>query len=235
MSNPLENISCIERGFHNVSQIISSLKQKGHGDNGVTLLAISKKVPVEMMRHLWSLGQKDFGENQVQEAMTKYHQLHDLKDIIWHFVGKLQSNKTRQISECFSWVHSIDRLKIAERLNEQRPDGLDPLNVCIQVNISDEQAKNGIQSDDVFSMSESIISLNNLHLRGLMVVPKNSDDKEEQRNTFKSMYGLFTMMQERYPYETIDTLSMGMSKDYIIAIEEGATMVRVGTALFGSR
>ena len=209
-------------------------------DKPVRLLAVSKKKPVEMIRQLYLLGQRDFGENYMQEALPKIDQLSNMAEINWHLTGPLQTNKTRQAAQYFQWVHTIDREKIALRLNEQRPVSMAPLNVCIQVNISRQDSKSGINPEQVTAMAEYIVSLSGLQLRGLMTVPAAVDmscEKEVQRlrGEYQSMYTLYKTLQQGLPQQRIDTLSMGMSQDMTLAIEEGSTCVRIGTALFGIR
>jgi hypothetical protein len=198
----------------------------------ILLLAVSKTVPANVVREAYSLGQKAYGENFVQEALDKMRQLSDLP-LEWHFIGPIQSNKTRAIAENFSWVHSVDRLKIAQRLSEQRPDDLPPLNICIQINISGEATKGGVAADEAESLARSISALPRLKLRGLMTIPAPVDDPAEQRIPFAHMRTLLTKLNSAGL--ALDTLSMGMSHDMTAAILEGATIVRVGTAIFGNR
>lgn len=196
----------------------------------VTLLAVSKTHPSELIATLAEQGQQDFGENYLQEALVKIQALQDLA-IIWHYIGHIQRNKTRDIAQYFAWVHGVDRLIIAERLNEQRPAHLPPLNVCIQVNIDDEASKSGCQPEQLPELIRKISQLPNLSLRGLMVIPEKNST-----NAFTKTRELFE--QNRHHHDTPndwDTLSMGMSSDIQPAIEAGSTMVRVGTAIFGKR
>jgi PLP dependent protein len=200
----------------------------------VTLLAVSKTQPPQAVREAAAAGQRAFGENYVQEALDKMAALADLRgQLEWHLIGPLQSNKTRAVAEAFDWVHSVDRLKIAQRLSEQRPDGLPPLNVCLQVNISGEASKSGLMPAEVAGVAHAVAGLPHLRLRGLMAIPEPAADFEAQREPHRALRVLFERLQrEGLP---LDTLSMGMSADLEAAIAEGATIVRVGTAIFGER
>ncbi|MBN0988404.1 YggS family pyridoxal phosphate-dependent enzyme [Amphritea pacifica] len=200
----------------------------------IKLLAVSKTRPAEELRQAWACGQQAFGENYLQEALDKIEALQDL-DIIWHFIGPIQSNKTRAIAENFSWVHSVDRFKIAQRLSDQRPGNLPPLNICLQVNISGESSKSGVLPADLPALAAAVATLSNIRLRGLMAIPASSDDPEQQRKPFAQMNHLLQSLQRQLPDQPLDTLSMGMSGDMEAAILEGATIVRIGTALFGPR
>ena len=198
----------------------------------ITLLAVSKTVPASVIREAYSAGQQAFGENFVQEALDKMHDLRDLP-LQWHFIGPIQSNKTRAIAENFSWVHSVDRLKIAQRLSEQRPGNLPPLNVCVQINVSGEATKGGVTADEAEALAHAIAVLPRLKLRGLMAIPAPVAGLPEQRAPFAQMRELLQCLNTTGL--NLDTLSMGMSHDLTAAILEGATIVRVGTAIFGSR
>ena len=198
----------------------------------ISLLAVSKTVAASVIREAFSYGQHSFGENYLQEALDKQNALRDLQ-LHWHFIGPIQSNKTRLIAENFSWVHSVDRLKIAERLSEQRPAHLPPLNICLQINVSGEASKGGVRPEDAEGLAHSIALLPQLLLRGLMAIPAPADGLENQRVPFALMQKLFTRLNKTGL--NLDTLSMGMSHDLTAAILEGATIVRVGTAIFGSR
>lgn len=200
--------------------------------NCVHLLAVSKRQPVAVMRKAYAAGQRAFGENYVQEALDKREQLQDL-DIQWHFIGPIQSNKTRDIANSFDWVHSIDRAKVAERLSAQRDPALAPLNVCVQVNLSGEESKSGVTLGEAEALCSLIATLPNLRLRGLMAIPAPLDTLEEQRACFLPLRLEFERLQTLFP--GLDTLSIGMSADFEAAIAEGSTMVRIGTALFGAR
>lgn len=198
----------------------------------VLLLAVSKTRTETEIRTAYESGLHAFGENYLQEALEKQKLISDLK-IEWHFIGPIQSNKTRAISEHFDWVHSVDRLKIAERFSSQRPSHLPPLNVCIQVNISGEDTKSGCNPDEVPALAQAIAKLPGICLRGLMAIPEVEPDPEQQRTTFAKVRALMTQLQAEGL--DLDTLSMGMSGDLAAAIYEGSTIVRVGTALFGQR
>lgn len=189
-----------------------------------TLLAVSKKQSADKVRALFDLGVRDFGENYLQEALDKQAELADC-DITWHFIGPIQSNKTRSIAESFSWVHSVDRLKIAERLNAQRPTDLEPLNICLQVNIDEEASKSGVALAELDDLIQACRKLPHLNLCGLMCIPRADQDPSA---AFDKMHAL----KKQYGFES---LSMGMSGDYLIAIEHGSTIVRIGTKLFGKR
>lgn len=203
----------------------------------ITLVAVSKTFPAEAVLALARLGQRHFGENYVQEALAKIDAVRATAPSMplgWHFIGPIQSNKTRQIAETFDWVQSVDRLRIAQRLSEQRPPHLPPLNVLLQVNISGEAAKSGVAPDELAALARAVAGLPRLRLRGLMAIPAPSDDSALQRLPLAAMRRLFDA-QRAEGFADWDTLSMGMSADLEAAIEEGATMVRVGTALFGER
>ncbi|KDE40134.1 MAG: YggS family pyridoxal phosphate-dependent enzyme [Nitrincola lacisaponensis] len=204
----------------------------GRQPDTVTLLAVSKTRSADEVREAFQLGLRCFGENYLQEALEKMADLTDL-DIEWHFIGPIQSNKTRLIAQTFSWVHSVDRLKIAQRLSEQRPEHLPPLNVCLQVNIDDEQSKSGCSMTEALALAQQIDALPNLKLRGLMAIPAPTDDTAQQRRSFAAIARLADELNQQGLH--LDTLSMGMSSDLQAAIEEGSTLVRVGTALFGPR
>ncbi|WP_461537330.1 YggS family pyridoxal phosphate-dependent enzyme [Spongorhabdus nitratireducens] len=216
------------------SRIQSAVSNSGRTDE-VILLAVSKTKPASLIREAWECGQRHFGENYLQEGVEKVTTLEDLSDIVWHFIGPLQSNKTRSVAEHFHWVHSVDRLKIARRLSDQRPEHLPPLNICLQVNISNEASKSGLLPEEVPVIAAEVMQLPNVQLRGLMAIPQPCDDPEQQRLPFCKMAQLLTQLQQQFPDRPLDTLSMGMSGDLEAAIMEGSTMVRVGTALFGAR
>lgn len=200
----------------------------------IALMAVSKTFPAEAVREAYQHGQTIFGESYLQEALQKMDALADLRDALaWHFIGPVQSNKTRPIAERFDWVHSVDRLKIAERLAAQRPETLAPLNVCLQVNISGEDTKSGMNVDDVRTVANAIAALPHLRLRGLMAIPEPADTLDAQRAPFRAMRALFDDL--RSDGHAVDTLSMGMSADLEAAVLEGATIVRIGTAIFGTR
>lgn len=198
----------------------------------IRLLAVSKRHPESLIREAFEAGQTAFGENYVQELLDKADSLSDLA-IEWHFIGPLQSNKTQKIANVASWVHTIDRLKIAKRLNDQRPDNMPPLSVCIQVNISGESSKSGVQINDLAELVEEIVKLKNLKLRGLMAIPAPESNFIKQRQVFAEVrQAQEALIQQGHD---LDTLSMGMSNDMQAAIAEGATIVRIGTAIFGKR
>jgi pyridoxal phosphate enzyme (YggS family) len=206
--------------------------EAGRRPADIRLLAVSKKQPLEKIREAAAAGQRDFGENFVQEGVEKIETLSDL-DLTWHFIGHLQSNKTRVVAEYFDWVHTIDKLKTARRLNDQRPPGRPPLNICIQVNVDDEVSKSGVSPAALPELAHACEDLQNLRLRGLMCLPAVRDEFEEQRIPFAALRRMAEELR-RAGIET-DTLSMGMSADYRAAVFEGATLVRIGTALFGER
>ena len=216
---------------------ISNLLAKAAVDAGrqadsVRLLAVSKKKPASMVLAAAAAGQLEFGENHVQEGLEKMQAV-GRDDLVWHFIGHLQTNKTRAVAENYSWVHSVDRLKIARRLSAQRPGSLPPLNVCVQVNVDDESGKSGVSAADLPQLAQSVAALPGLRLRGLMCLPAIRDDFEEQRKPFRALRQLAESMAAN-GIDT-DTLSMGMSNDYRAAIFEGSTIVRIGTAVFGAR
>lgn len=200
----------------------------------MTLLAVSKKQSIEAILEAFAAGVRDFGESYVQEAVSKQEALGPLSgDICWHFIGPIQSNKTKWVASQFDWVHSVDRLKIAERLSEQRPPELPPLNVCIQINIDAEDSKSGIGLAQLPELAQQIATLPRLRLRGLMAIPRPDASEAQRRQSFAALQTSWLAMQHQHDH--IDTLSIGMSDDLELAIEYGSTMVRVGTALFGER
>ncbi|ELA00897.1 hypothetical protein D769_02945 [Cupriavidus sp. HMR-1] len=216
------------------NDIAAAAQQADRDPSGVTLLAVSKTVSPDRVREAFEAGQPAFGENYVQEGLDKIAALGDLRSrIAWHFIGPLQSNKTRLVAEQFDWVHAIDRLKIAERLSAQRPADLAPLQVCIQVNISNEDTKSGVLPEEVLALARAVAALPNLRLRGLMAIPAPAADLAAQRVPFAALRRLLEEL--RQSGLDVDTLSMGMSADMPAAIAEGATMVRIGTAVFGAR
>ena len=221
-----ENLKLISDLLH------SAAIEAGSDPAGVQLLAVSKKQPVEKIREAHTCGQRDFGENFVQEGVEKIESLTNL-DLTWHFIGHLQSNKTRVVAEYFDWVHTIDKLKTARRLSEQRPEDLEPLNVCLQVNVDDEDAKSGVLPAAVPELAAACSELPNLRFRGLMCLPAIRNEFEDQRRPFAVLRELAEQL--RAGGIDTDTLSMGMTADFRAAIFEGATIVRIGTALFGAR
>ncbi|MCL1074141.1 YggS family pyridoxal phosphate-dependent enzyme [Shewanella dokdonensis] len=200
----------------------------------ITLLAVSKTKPVTDIIAAYAAGQRCFGENYVQEGQQKILELRQqYPDIEWHFIGPLQSNKSRAVAELFHWMHTIDRSKIAQRLNEQRPDSLPPLNVCIQINVSGEASKSGISGvQDMLALASDIAQLPRLRLRGLMTIP-SAEEGDGLIHEYQQMQQLFAQLQQAFPQ--VDTLSMGMSHDLELAVAHGATMVRIGSAIFGAR
>lgn len=213
-------------------RIIQAADAAARSTDQVHLLAVSKTWPADAVREAFHSGQTAFGESYLQEALEKIETLHDLP-LQWHFIGPIQSNKTRLIAEHFDWVHSIDRLKIAERLSEGRPKNLTPLNVCLQINISGEATKSGATIEQAAALAKAVKSLPHLNLRGLMAIPKETSDYAQQREQFKILKQLFEQLNAEGLQ--LDTLSMGMSHDLEAAIVEGATIVRVGSAIFGTR
>ena len=211
------------------TRIREAAQASGRPPAEVRLLAVSKTKPAAALREAFACGQHDFGENYLQEALAKQAELGDL-DIVWHFIGPIQSNKTKPLAEHFAWVHSVDRLKIAERLSAQRPAQLPPLNICLQVNVSLEPSKSGCHPDELPALAAAVAALPNLRLRGLMAIPEPTTDVSAQHAAFARLRTL----RDSLPLG-LDTLSMGMSDDLEAAIAEGATWVRIGSALFGAR
>ena len=203
----------------------------GRDPETVTLVAVSKTRRADEIAALADQGQRHFGENYLQEALDKMPALAD-RGLIWHFIGPLQSNKTREVAEHFHWVHSVDRAKVARRLNDQRPEALPPLEVCLQVNLDDEDSKSGLPLAEVPALAARFEEWPRLRLRGLMAIPR-ADAEDHNRAAFRRL--AMTLSQLRNTMPALDTLSMGMSADYPVAIEEGATLIRLGTALFGPR
>ena len=203
----------------------------GRRPEEVTLLAVSKGHPARAIRELAGAGQGNFGESYLREALGKQAELADLP-LAWHFIGPLQSNKTRDVARHFDWVHSVDREKLARRLNDQRPPELPPLNLCIQVNIDREAGKSGVAPEDTAALAARVAELPRLRLRGLMAIPR-ADAPDHNREAFRRL--AMTVSQLRHTMPELDTLSMGMSNDFHTAIAEGATIVRLGTVLFGPR
>lgn len=227
-------------GFPTIAESISQIRRQldeyaqryQRPRDGIHLLAVSKGHPAWALRQAYACGLHEFGESYVQEALYKIGALADLP-LSWHFIGHIQSNKTRDIACHFDWVHSIDRLKIARRLAEQRTASLPPLNVCLQINISHEVTKSGIALDELHQLASAVTQLPQLRLRGLMALPQASDDFEQQRLAFRQMHQAFIQLNQQG--FALDTLSMGMSNDMEAAIAEGSTLLRIGTAIFGDR
>ncbi|MDN7140483.1 YggS family pyridoxal phosphate-dependent enzyme [Pseudomonas sp. JQ170] len=223
MSTIADNLSTL------AARIRAAAQAAGREPSDIRLLAVSKTKPAAAVREAYAAGVRDVGENYLQEALNKQGELTDLP-LTWHFIGPIQSNKTRAIAEHFDWVHSVDRLKIAQRLSEQRPDGLAPLNICLQVNVSGEASKSGCTPDELPALARAIVALPRLRLRGLMAIPEPTDDRAAQEAAFAQVRQLQASLDLG-----LDTLSMGMSHDLEAAIAQGATWVRIGTALFGAR
>ena len=223
MSTIAENIAKVGE------RIRAAAQASGRDLDHIGLLAVSKTKPAAAVREAYAAGIRDFGENYLQEALEKQAELSELP-LIWHFIGPIQSNKTKPIAEHFAWVHSVDRLKIAQRLSEQRPTDLPLLNICLQVNVSAEDSKSGCAPAELAALAQAVSQLPNLRLRGLMAIPEPTDDVTAQRAAFARLREL----RDGLPLP-LDTLSMGMSHDLDAAIAEGATWVRIGTALFGAR
>lgn len=213
-------------------RIAQAARSAGVPPEGVRLVAVSKTFPARKVREAFCAGQRAFGESYVQEAVEKMAELYDLP-LEWHFVGPIQSNKTRLIAERFDWVHSLDREKIARRLSEARPEERPPLKVLIQVNVSGEATKGGVRPEEVERLARYILSLPRLELKGLMAIPRPSRDFAEQRSQFRILRQLQETLRRHGIF--LDTLSMGMSDDLEAALAEGATLVRVGAAIFGER
>lgn len=216
------------------SRIAQAAQKYARLPHSIRLLAVSKTKPIADIIAAYDAGQRCFGENYVQEGVTKIESLKTTHpDIEWHFIGPLQSNKTTVVAQHFDWMHTLSREKIVQRLNEQRPANLAPLNVCIQINISDEDTKSGIDAQQMLPLANSISQLPQLRLRGLMAIPSATDDIEQQTRELSELKHLFDTLKQHYP--DVDTLSMGMSNDLDIAIACGSTMVRIGSAIFGER
>lgn len=216
-----------------IRQRISDAEQRFNRDpNSVQLLVVSKTRSAASIQTAIDAGQTCFAENYLQEAVEKIIHLKN-PQLIWHFIGSIQSNKTRDIAKYFHWAQTIDRIKIARRLNEQRPDQLPPLNICLQINISGENSKSGITPDELIQLADDCSSLANIKIRGLMAMPAQDSNFERQRAPFRELKRLFTEIRTRHP--GLDTLSMGTTNDLEAAIAEGSTMVRIGTAIFGPR
>jgi pyridoxal phosphate enzyme (YggS family) len=230
MSTIAQNLQAI------TDQIVATSQENGRAPQSVQLLAVSKTFGPDAVQAAVAAGQRAFGENYLQESLDKIgavaQLLPDVK-LEWHFIGPIQSNKTRPIAEHFDWVHAVEREKIAQRLSEQRPDGMAPLNICLQVNISGEQSKSGVAPQALAALAHKVAALPNLKLRGLMAIPEPAAEFEQQRAPFAQLRQLYEQL--RAEGLALDTLSMGMSADLRAAIVEGATIVRVGSAIFGAR
>ncbi|MGV7208537.1 YggS family pyridoxal phosphate-dependent enzyme [Oxalobacteraceae bacterium A2-2] len=230
-------MSTIARNLQDVTaQIIASAQECGRAPDAVRLLAVSKTFGPEAVLEALAAGQHAFGENYLQEALDKMRALAEIQPgaaLEWHFIGPIQSNKTRPIAEHFAWVHTVEREKIAQRLSEQRPAGMAPLNICLQVNISGEASKSGVAPSEVEALAHKVSALPNLKLRGLMAIPEPASGFDAQRAPFARLRELAAQL--RAGGLQLDTLSMGMSADLRAAVAEGATMVRIGSAIFGKR
>lgn len=226
MKNIVDNICAVR------AQIKQAAQLAGRAPQSIQLLAVSKTRQANELRQAFAAGQQAFGENYLQESLDKIAALTDLA-IEWHFIGPIQSNKTRPIAEHFHWVHSVDRAKVARRLSEQRPADMPALNICLQVNISAEASKSGCLPTDVVALAREVAQLPRLKLRGLMAIPAATGDRQQQQRAFGDLRRLLQQLQAELPQ--LDTLSMGMSADLEAAISEGASIVRIGTAIFGPR
>jgi PLP dependent protein len=225
MSSIVDSLQAIQANIHQARQ------SAGRNDN-ISLLAVSKAQSADKIREAYQAGQHAFGENYLQEALNKQVQLQDCA-IDWHFIGPIQSNKTQLIAQHFDWVHSVDRIKIAKRLNDARPAHLSPLNICLQINSSAEASKRGVDIDSLACLAQEVVDLPRLSLRGIMAIPAPTTVKSVQHAQFKLVAEAFKHLQQLG--FKIDTLSIGMSDDYVAAIHEGATIVRIGSAIFGAR
>ena len=227
MSTTTDNLQAVNK------RLTRACLDSGRARDGVRLLAVSKTKPASQVEECYALGQRAFGENYLQDALEKITALQHLSDIEWHFIGPLQSNKTRPVAEHFHWLETLDREKIARRLNDQRPQEQPPLNVLIQINISGEAQKSGVLPSELPAFAALVSELPGLRLRGLMCIPEASDDTDLLTQRFQAMRALWQQLHSEYP--DIDTLSMGMSADLELAIANGSTEVRIGTDIFGAR
>jgi len=224
-------MTIISDSLQAIQASILHAKQVAGRTDEIKLVAVSKAQPADKLREAYMAGQRAFGENYVQEAIAKQTYLQDC-NIEWHFIGPIQSNKTQLIAQHFDWVHSVDRLKIASRLNDARPDTLTPLNICIQINSSEESSKSGADAASIADLAKQISQMPKLKLRGIMAIPAPTKDLAKQREQFKIVADILNALQQDLD---LDTLSIGMSDDYVAAIQEGATIVRIGSAIFGAR
>ncbi len=215
------------------ARIHAACTSASRNKSDVTLLAVSKTFPSSDIRTLYEQGHRAFGENYAQELATKQHELIDCTELEWHFIGPIQSNKTKLVAENAAWVHTIDRFKIAERLAKQRPSQMSPLNVCLQVNVSGEDSKSGVLPSQLFELAQQVSSLPQLKIRGLMCIPVATDNHELLAEQFLTLVKLEEQLKQQG--FALDTLSMGMSSDLELAIASGSTLVRVGSAIFGAR
>lgn len=231
-AHPFDEHAALASNLASVQQQILQAKLQFEASQTVSLCVVSKAQSAERIRAVYAAGHTIFGENYLQEALNKQEQLRDCA-IAWHFIGPIQSNKTQPIARHFDWVHSVDRLKIAQRLSEARPPELPPLNICLQVNISHESSKSGASGEALLELALQIKQLPQLQLRGLMAIPAPCDDFDTQRDQFRQVRELFEQLNQQGLQ--LDTLSIGMSGDFAAAIAEGATLIRIGTAIFGAR
>ena len=222
-------MSQIKKNINSITKKLNLHNPKAEGE--IRLVAVSKGQDYSKIRQAFDAGQYIFGENYLQEAINKQEALKDLK-IEWHFIGPIQSNKCKLIAESFSWVQSVDRIKVANKLNDSLKDQ-DSLNICLQVNISNEDSKSGVNIDEIDSLAKHINDLDKLTLRGLMAIPTNTSDDEILKNEYKQLKVVYENLRKKYT--SVDTLSMGMSNDYLLAIENGSNLVRIGTKIFGKR
>ena len=220
-----ENIKLIK---NNINQ---ACKNACRNPEEIILMGASKSQTVEQIEQAYEKGVFHFGENYLQEAEPKISKIE--KNIIWHFIGSIQTKKTKKIAHLFDWVHTVDSLKIAEKLNDARPSSRGPLNICLQVNIDNEETKSGILKEEIDGFLTSLTSLKNIKTRGLMIIPKPRHTAEEQSEVFSDLKLKLDSLKSKFP--ELDTLSMGMSSDYLVAIQEGATILRIGTGIFGAR
>lgn len=226
MENVARNLAAVH------ARVEAAAGRAGRDPGEIRLLAVSKMQPAGVLAEAWEAGQRDFGENYLQEALPKLEALADC-DVRWHFIGGLQSNKTRAVAERFDWVHTVDRESIARRLSDQRPAGLPPLHICLQVNVSGEGSKGGIAPERLPELADTVAGLPRIRLRGLMAIPAPAQDPEAQRVPFRRLRELMQALNARG--HRLDSLSMGMSDDLEAAVTEGATIVRIGSAIFGAR
>ena len=222
-------MSQIKKNINSITKKLNLHNPKAEGE--IRLVAVSKGQDYSKIRQAFDAGQYIFGENYLQEAINKQEGLKDLK-IEWHFIGPIQSNKCKLIAESFSWVQSVDRIKVANKLNDSLKDQAS-LNICLQVNISNEDSKSGVNIDEIDSLAKHINDLDKLTLRGLMAIPTNTSDDEILKNEYKQLKVVYENLRKKYT--SVDTLSMGMSNDYLLAIENGSNLVRIGTKIFGKR
>lgn len=227
------NSEQLVKNYRQVLEHIDNIAQQNSRSSTPQLLAVSKTKPAHMVATLYAEGQRDFGENYLQDALEKINALDSLNDLRWHFIGQIQSNKTSTIAQHFAWAHSVDRLKIAKRLNMQRPADQPPLNICLQVNLDNEEQKGGVSPHELPAIALEIAQLPNIKLRGLMCIPKARDNLASQAQCFAQLTALYHELNAKGL--GLDTLSMGMSKDLEAAVAAGSTMLRIGSEIFGAR